>query len=220
LLVQFIFAMIWTFVYSIAPPYFLEKVLLYIQDYSDIGGETRTIGYLYVFFLFVGSVIPDLCFQQASYIGQQLSVKYRQANIIDRIYQTTMLLNDDEKNKAGMITDLMDSDAQKTFQIIHKDLMAATDKRVGLLGELLQAIRVVKLYVMEDYFRRKIMDARDEELKKLNNYMIKRICMRTSWTILTFLMMLFSFFWHTKILGNTLTSSVAFTALMLFKNLR
>ncbi|CAG8493537.1 20876_t:CDS:10, partial [Dentiscutata erythropus] len=222
LFVQFIFAMIWTFVYSIAPPYFLEKVLLYIQGYSDINGETRTIGYLYVFFLFVGTVIPDLCFQQASYIGQQLSIKYR-AVIIDRIYQTTMFLNDDEKNKAGMITDLMDSDVQKVSSLARNffyNLMAATDKRVGLLGELLQAIRVVKLYVMEDYFRCKIMDARDEELKKLNNYMIKRICMRTSWTILTFLMMLLSFFWHTKILGNTMTSSVAFTALILFKNLR
>ncbi|KAF0447968.1 P-loop containing nucleoside triphosphate hydrolase protein [Gigaspora margarita] len=270
LLVQFIFAMIWTFVYSIVPPYFLEKVLQYIQNYSDINEGTQAIGYLYVFFLFVGTVIPDLCFQQASYIGQQLSVKYR-AVIIDRIYQTTMFLNGDEKNK-GMITDLMDSDAQKvssltrnffyiycypiqifislyylyalldasiiislfiffimcpfillivqTFKIIHEDLMAATDKRVGLLGELLQTVRIVKLYVMEDYFRIKITDARDDELKKLNNYMIKRTGVRTLWTILTFLMMLLSFFWHTKILGNTLTSSVAFTAFILFKNLR
>ncbi|CAG8734590.1 40836_t:CDS:10 [Gigaspora margarita] len=218
LLVQFIFAMIWTFVYSIVPPYFLEKVLQYIQNYSDISEETQAIGYLYVFFLFVGTVLPDLCFQQASYIGQQLSVKYR-AVIIDKIYQTSMFLNDDEKNK-GMITDLMDSDAQKIFKIIHEDLMAATDKRVGLLDELLQAIRIVKLYAMEDYFHIKITDARDNELKKLNNYMIKRIGVKTFWTILTFLMMLLSFFWHTKILGNTLTSSVAFTALILFKNLR
>ncbi|CAG8635800.1 34871_t:CDS:10, partial [Gigaspora margarita] len=222
LLVQFIFAMIWTFVYSIVPPYFLEKILQYIQNYSDINEGTQAIGYLYVFFLFVGTVIPDLCFQQASYIGQQLSVKYRQAVIIDKIYQTTMFLNGDEKNK-GMITDLMDSDAQKVSSLTRNffyNLMTATDKRVGLLGELLQAVRIVKLYVMEDYFRIKITDARDDELKKLNNYMIKRTGVRTLWTILTFLMMLLSFFCHTKILGNTLTSSVAFTAFILFKNLR
>ncbi|CAG8493108.1 3116_t:CDS:10 [Racocetra fulgida] len=50
--------------------------------------------------------------------------------------------------------------------------MAATDKRVGVLDELLTIIRTVKIYAMEDDFRNKVVVARDNELNELNNYII------------------------------------------------
>ncbi|CAG8817778.1 34112_t:CDS:2, partial [Racocetra persica] len=106
-----------------------------------------------------------------------------------------------------------------TFRDIHKRLMAATDKRVGVLDELLTIIRTVKIYAMEDDFRNKVVVARDNELNELNNYMFTRMYIRILWEISTFLMMLFSFFLYTKILGNELTSSIDFTAIILFKNL-
>ncbi|CAG8513071.1 21864_t:CDS:10 [Cetraspora pellucida] len=135
------------------------------------------------------------------------------------VYHTALRQDTEVKNQTGKITDLTDSDAQKTVRNMHKCLMAATDKRVGVLDELLQIIRTVKIYAMEDYFRSKVVAARDIELRELNNYMFIRMSIRMSWEILTFLMMLFSFFMYSKILGKELTSSLAFTAIILFKNL-
>ncbi|CAG8473091.1 4884_t:CDS:10, partial [Scutellospora calospora] len=211
LLVQFIFAMIGTIGFF-APPYFLKKVLYYIQNYSDNSKEPRTIGYLYVLSLFVFTVIPALFFQQASYIGQKLSITFK-AIIIDRVNQTTASLNGEIINKKGKITDLVDSDAQKVSALARNFL------DLGVLSELLKAIRAVKIYSMENYFHSKIVEARDKELNELNNYMITRMLIRTLFEFLTFMMMLFALFWNTKILGMTLTSSVAFTALILFQNL-
>ncbi|CAG8612654.1 13568_t:CDS:10, partial [Racocetra persica] len=250
LLIQLIYAIFWTLIYSFVPPYFIQKLLLYVQNYSN-HEESHVTAYSYAFGLFFGTVVPSLCFQQALYIGRHLSVKC-QAIIIGEVYMKSLsrkdtsgvVENEESKNKTGKITNLMAVDAQKVselaayvfylysypvqiiitilflysllgvsalagvlaiiiiypipafinqrFQIIHKRVMAATDKRMGVINELLQAIRVIKFFAWEDHFRATVISARDNELKKVKDRLME---------------------WE-------LTAAVAFTALALFNNLR
>ncbi|CAG8509015.1 21771_t:CDS:10 [Cetraspora pellucida] len=279
LLIQFVYAMFWTLIYSFVPPYFLQKLLLYVQNYPNHKEESYVTAYSYAFGLFLGAVVPSLCFQQALYIGRHLSVKC-QAIIIGEVYLKSLsrkdtsgdVENEESKNKTGKITNLMAVDAQKVselsayvfylygypiqiivsilflysllgvsalagvlaiiityplpafisqrFQTIHKRLMATTDKRMGVINELLQAIRVIKFFAWEDHFRAKVMNARDNELNQIKNRLMEWVYMCSLWTSLPLIIMLSMFITYTKLLGNELTAAVAFTALALFNNLR
>ncbi|KAF0506686.1 P-loop containing nucleoside triphosphate hydrolase protein [Gigaspora margarita] len=278
LLIQLIYSIIWSLMYSFVPPYYLQKLLSYVQDYPT-PEDSYVTAYSYAFGLFWGTVIPSLCFQQALYIGRHLSVK-SQAIIIGEVYLKALsrkdtsgiVDNEESKNKTGKITNLMAVDAQKIsefsayifylysypiqiiisiwllysllglsalagvlaiiityplqaytnqmFQTIHKSLMAATDKRMGVINELLQAIRVIKFFAWEDQFRAKIMSARDNEIKEIKRRLMQWVYMICLWTSLPLIIMVAVFITYTKLFGNELTAAVAFTALALFNNLR
>ncbi|CAG8457297.1 10170_t:CDS:10, partial [Acaulospora morrowiae] len=275
---QFFYAMVWTLIVAFAPPYFLKKILLYVQTYPNNEVSLMT-AYMYVVALFLGTLIPSLCFQQALYIGRQISIK-TQAIIIGEVYRKSLSrkdtsgVTDDEetKNKTGKITNLMSVDLQKVseisayvfygycyplqiiitisylysllgvsaltgvvaiiltyplpallnqrFQTIQKRLMAATDNRMGVMNELLQAIRIIKFFAWEKQFRDKVISARENELKEIKSRLMQWIYIGNVWMILPLIVMLAVFMTYTKILGNDLTAPVAFTALALFNILR
>ncbi|CAG8662784.1 1504_t:CDS:2, partial [Scutellospora calospora] len=201
LLIQFIYSILWSLTFSIIPPYFLRKLLLYVQNYPKGSHETA---YLYSLGFFLGSVVPSLFFQQALHIGRHLSVKCH-AIIIGHVYLKSLSRKDTSgvgtKNKAGKITNLMAVDAQKVsefvaylfynhyfsiiviclawyigsgrLQTIQKRLMSATDKRMNVINELLRAIRVIKCFALEDHFRAKVLSARDYELKEVKSRLIE-----------------------------------------------
>ncbi|CAI2164969.1 18561_t:CDS:10 [Funneliformis geosporum] len=259
LCVQFFYSISWSVLTTFAPPYFLRKILLFVQNYPNNGDETQVTAYLYVIGLFLGSVVPSLCFQQALFIGRQLGIK-TQAIIIGEVYSkslsrkdTTGVIDDEEtKDKTGKITNLMAVDATKVsevmaylfytsalmgvltiivtyplpalinqrFEAIQKRLMKATDKRMGLMNELLQAIRIIKFFAWEDQFYKKIIDARENELKEIKSRLMQWVYMGNVWMCLPLLIMLSVFWTYTKLFGNELTATVAFTALALFNNLR
>ncbi|CAG8789867.1 27695_t:CDS:2, partial [Racocetra persica] len=278
LLIQFIYSMIWTLIHSFVPPYFLQKLLLYVQDYPNHKDESLVTAYSYALGLFLATVVPSLCFQQALYIGRHLSIKC-QAIIIGEVYLKSLsrkdtsgiVENEESKNKIGQITNLMAVDAQKIsdpssyifylysyplqiiitiaylyallgvsafagvlviiitypapsfinkrFGTIQNRLMTATDKRMGVINELLQAIRIIKFFAWEDRFRAKVMNTRENELKEIKNRLMELVYMTGLWTTVPLLAMLSVFFTYTKLLGNELTAAVAFTALALFNNL-
>ncbi|RIA90254.1 P-loop containing nucleoside triphosphate hydrolase protein [Glomus cerebriforme] len=279
LIVQFIYSVIWSIVLIFAPPYFLRKILLYVQNYPNNGDETQVTAYFYVIGLFLGTLIPSLCFQQALFIGRKLGIR-TQAIIVGEVYlkslskkdTTGVTDNEETKNKTGKITNLMAVDAQKIselaayifylycfplqiiiciillylllgvsalvgvctiivtypipalinqrFATIHKRLMATTDKRIGVMNELLQAIRIIKFFAWEDQFQKKIIDARENELKEIKSRLMQWVYMGNIWMCLPLVIMLSVFMTYTKLLGNELSATVAFTALTLFNMLR
>jgi hypothetical protein len=75
LFVQLCYSLIWSTITIFAPPYFLQKILIYVQNYPNNGDETEVKAYFYVLGLFLGTVIPSLCFQQTLFIGRQLGIK-------------------------------------------------------------------------------------------------------------------------------------------------
>lgn len=51
------------------------------------------------------------------------------------------------------------------FQKIHRSIMGFTDRRMKLVNEMLAAIRIVKFFAWEKEFHKRIMEAREVELK-------------------------------------------------------
>ena len=87
------------------------------------------------------------------------------------------------------------------------------------MNELLNGIRLLKLFAWERPFADKITETREEELKTLRTYMLLGTITSFFWSSTPLLVSIVSFAifaWS----GHTLTAEIAFTALALFNILR
>ncbi|CAG8532113.1 5269_t:CDS:10, partial [Dentiscutata heterogama] len=99
-------------------------------------------------------------------------------------------------------------------------LMNARDRRVGLMNEVLQGIRMIKFFSWEKNWEKKILKARKVELKQLRNNFIYLSIFDLLWTASPIFVTILSFFFFTKIQGNELTAAIAFTSIAIFNELR
>ncbi|KAG0234216.1 hypothetical protein BGX31_004638 [Mortierella sp. GBA43] len=110
--------------------------------------------------------------------------------------------------------------AAKKYSKIQEQLMETRDRRVGLMSELLQGIRMIKFFTWENNIRKKIMEVRDQELRRF----IRLYIINTLFTLLWFgspiLVTVISFTAYTKWDHKELTPSVAFTSMAIFILLR
>ncbi|GBC03173.1 hypothetical protein RclHR1_00500021 [Rhizophagus clarus] len=108
----------------------------------------------------------------------------------------------------------------KSYNKTQDKLMKARDKRVNLMNEVLQGIRMVKFYAWEKNWENRILDARNSELKQLRSNFIHLTMFDLVWIVSPVLVTIASFYIFTKIQGNELTASIAFTSLSVFYELR
>ncbi|OQS01824.1 ATP-binding Cassette (ABC) Superfamily, partial [Thraustotheca clavata] len=99
-----------------------------------------------------------------------------------------------------------------TVGIARYELLAAQSERVKYTNELLQGVRVVKMYAWEAYVELQVAEIRARELKWLKIYQKRRLLNTIALTVapvfsLAFCILIFI------AQGNTLTPSIAFTAL-------
>lgn len=104
------------------------------------------------------------------------------------------------------------------YRKIHQKCMGFTDKRIKLINELLNGIRIIKFFAWEEEFRKKVLTARDHELKAKKSRFFKAILLRSSSEFIPILIILVVFYVYTG--ANTLTASTAFTAIALFNILK
>lgn len=104
------------------------------------------------------------------------------------------------------------------FESLHASVMAATDKRLKLMNELLSAIRIVKFFAWESEFKKRIIKAREFELNAIRSRLLMFMWMMNAWFFIPILIMVTVFYVYTE--NNTLTASIAFTALALFNTFR
>ncbi|KAI9251679.1 P-loop containing nucleoside triphosphate hydrolase protein [Helicostylum pulchrum] len=104
------------------------------------------------------------------------------------------------------------------FESLHASVMAATDKRLKLMNELLSAIRIVKFFAWESEFKKRIIKARENELTAIRSRLMMFMWMINAWFFIPILIMVTVFYVYTE--NNTLTASIAFTALALFNTFR
>ncbi|EFX82733.1 ABC protein, subfamily ABCC [Daphnia pulex] len=98
------------------------------------------------------------------------------------------------------------------------EMMAAKDKRVRLMNELLGGIRVVKFYAWEKHFRRRIKQLRADELKALKaRKYLDALCVYF-WATTPVLVAILTFATFV-LMGGTLTSAKVFTCMALFNML-
>ncbi|KAJ2847340.1 Transporter of the ATP-binding cassette (ABC) [Coemansia brasiliensis] len=106
------------------------------------------------------------------------------------------------------------------WSVYQSQLMKASDRRMSMMNEILQGVRIIKFFAWEPQFEQQVASVRGGEL----NVLRKRYLV-FSYSILLFFMApvfvtLTTFTVYTKVMGHQLTASVAFTALALFKTLR
>ncbi|KAF9979193.1 hypothetical protein BGZ73_004079 [Actinomortierella ambigua] len=110
--------------------------------------------------------------------------------------------------------------AAKKYARVQEQLMQTRDRRVGLMTELLQGIRMIKFFAWEKNFQRKIMEIRDQELRRFVRLFIINSFFTLLWFGSPILVTVMSFTSYTKLEHQTLTSSVAFAAMALYLVLR
>eukprot|EP01034_Spumella_vulgaris_P025989 gene25989-32504_t len=109
---------------------------------------------------------------------------------------------------------------QRRMEIYQTDILVNKDKRMGIINEVLNSIRVIKLYAWEEKFMQKITDARTMELSSLSSYCICQSLMMVVYETVPALVGVAAFVTHTHLLGLPLSPSTGFTALALFNLLR
>ncbi|KAJ1831821.1 Transporter of the ATP-binding cassette (ABC) [Coemansia sp. RSA 2711] len=106
------------------------------------------------------------------------------------------------------------------WSVYQNQLMKTSDRRMNMMNEILQGVRIIKFFAWEPQFEQQVAGVRGGELSTLRKrYLV------FSYSILLFFMApvfvtLTTFTVYTKVMGQQLTASVAFTALALFKTLR
>ncbi|KAF8890914.1 multidrug resistance-associated ABC transporter [Infundibulicybe gibba] len=98
---------------------------------------------------------------------------------------------------------------------IQKGVLAARDKRMGVLNELIGAVKFIKFFAWEGRWIDRALDAREVEMKWMIKARINSVMFHLLWTCAPILVSIISFFVYVM-QGNELTVSVAFTSIALF----
>uniref|UniRef100_A0A8C6A8S4 Multidrug resistance-associated protein 1 n=1 Tax=Marmota marmota marmota TaxID=9994 RepID=A0A8C6A8S4_MARMA len=106
----------------------------------------------------------------------------------------------------------------KTYQVAH---MKSKDNRIKLMNEILNGIKVLKLYAWELAFKDKVMAIRQEELKVLKKSAYLAAVGTFTWVCTPFLVALSTFAVYVTVdKNNVLDAQKAFVSLALFNILR
>ncbi|TFY66276.1 hypothetical protein EVG20_g4808 [Dentipellis fragilis] len=102
---------------------------------------------------------------------------------------------------------------------IQKGIMAARDKRMGVLNELIGAVKFIKFFAWEDRWIQRALDAREVEMKWMIKSRFNSAMFTSLWMLAPIFVSIISFFAYV-VQGNELTVSKAFTAIALFSMVR
>ncbi|KAF9912121.1 hypothetical protein BX616_010415, partial [Lobosporangium transversale] len=107
---------------------------------------------------------------------------------------------------------------QQRFQEKH---MTYKDSRIKLMNELLNGIRVIKLYAWEGTFLQKILSVRnDQELRIMKKLGYISAIQMFTWASTPVLVSLLNFAVYTMVMKKTLTTDILFAAIALFNLLQ
>ncbi|XP_057458600.1 ABC transporter C family member 12-like isoform X2 [Lotus japonicus] len=215
---------------------FVGPVLLNHLLDSMQNGDPTWIGYVYAFSIFVGVSAGVLCeaqyFQNVMRVGFQLRSTLQVCQQLHALWSApfriivAMVLLYQQLGVASLLGSLMlvlivplQTFVIGKTRMLSKEGLKQTDKRVGLMNEILAAMDTVKCYAWETSFQSRIQSIRDEELSwfrkaqlvyALNSFILNSMPVLV--TVTTFGMF--------TLLGGELTPSRAFTSLSLFSVLR
>ncbi|KAF9937446.1 hypothetical protein BGZ67_001284 [Mortierella alpina] len=107
---------------------------------------------------------------------------------------------------------------QQSYEEKH---MKYKDSRIKLMNEILNGIRVIKLYAWEGTFLQKILTVRnDQELEMMRKMGYISAAQMFTWASTPFMVSLMTFSVYTLVLGKALTTDVVFSAIALFNLLQ
>ncbi len=111
----------------------------------------------------------------------------------------------------GLMMKLMIKNRQKQLRTV--------DKRVRLIQEVLNGVRVIKLYAYEMFFKRRIQELRGEEIEKLRKISLVRATMTSSMSFMPVLAAVLTFVTY-SLTGHSLSAANVFASLQLFNTIK
>ncbi|TCD65592.1 hypothetical protein EIP91_002477 [Steccherinum ochraceum] len=102
---------------------------------------------------------------------------------------------------------------------IQKGVSAARDKRMGVLNELIGAVKFIKFFAWEERWIKRVLDARETELQWFIRARINSVLFSLIWTLAPILISVSAFFVYV-LQGHELTVGTAFTSIALFGMIR
>ncbi|KAG6905629.1 hypothetical protein DXG01_001538, partial [Tephrocybe rancida] len=102
---------------------------------------------------------------------------------------------------------------------IQKGLLGARDRRMGVLSEMMGAVKFIKFFAWEGKWVERVMEMRAEEMRWMVKARVNSVAFSLLWTSAPILISIISFFAYVM-QGNELTISTAFTAIALFNMVR
>ncbi|KAL1921756.1 uncharacterized protein VTP21DRAFT_10398 [Calcarisporiella thermophila] len=106
------------------------------------------------------------------------------------------------------------------FYEIENDKKVLTDRRLNLLNEIMQGIRIIKIFTWEKEFARRVTEIRRLELQQWARNLRLLVFSATLWWSSPALLSVATFATYTMIASFDLTASTAFTALFLLNLLK
>lgn len=103
----------------------------------------------------------------------------------------------------------------KAISRIQEELMGNTDKRVSIMNEILQGVRIIKYFAWEKHFMEKVNAAREKELKSIVKLWGAYIAFGTIGYGGGLVIAFVTFLTYTVVFGHTLDAATAFTAINL-----
>ena len=123
----------------------------------------------------------------------------------------------------GILVMIVSIPTKKYFarQIVNlrEKVVKMTEQRVKLINDVLQGIRIIKLYAWEESFLKLISNVRQKEMDCLNKEIIVKSINETLWNLTPILVAMSTFAVYAYS-GREMKASVIFTALALFTRIR
>ena len=107
----------------------------------------------------------------------------------------------------------------KRLRVYHKINMSLKDKRIKVMNEILQGIRIIKYFAWENSYSNKVNEIRNTELVNLRTASYLRVVIHTILVTTPLFVTLVTFATY-SLTGKFLTAEIAFTSLSLFYVLR
>ncbi|CAK4989705.1 unnamed protein product [Aphanomyces euteiches] len=206
-------------------PYVIQRVITYLLTPDAPQAE----GLLCVAFIFFGGVLQSFCFRNYMYYVFETGLLFRSA-IVSAVYRKSLQLSAAARSKhsAGEITNLMSIDAQRiqdmmadlhAIWVLQGKLMKVKDERIKACYEVLSGIKVIKFQAWEDSFQNRILDFRQEELRKLTHYLLARTASASLFNGVPSLVTIATFTTFV-LMGHYMSTTTALTSLSLFAIMR
>eukprot|EP00123_Amoebidium_parasiticum_P018837 comp24299_c0_seq1/m.45570 comp24299_c0_seq1/g.45570 ORF comp24299_c0_seq1/g.45570 comp24299_c0_seq1/m.45570 type:complete len:1564 (-) comp24299_c0_seq1:469-5160(-) len=106
------------------------------------------------------------------------------------------------------------------FGTTQMKFMEQSDKRVGIMSEILKGMRVIKFFAWEASFVSKVTAIREEELRQGMRYAIANSIQYFMWLATPIMVTVATFFWYSQVQGHELDAVKVFATLATFNILR
>lgn len=103
----------------------------------------------------------------------------------------------------------------KKFTSLDEEMMSFRDKRVTLMGQVLNSIRVVKYYAWEESIEKEVMGIRDQELHARRRLARSEVLSGLAYMSVSTIVLFVALYTH-HLRGHELTASLVFTCVSLF----